>query len=78
MMDVFSLEDEDCNDLFITQEPKSDVDKEEECGDEIGFYFMDTYEANTEVQKEVYQPQFSDISDDDFEPNEAVLQKAKR
>ena len=34
-MDVFSLEDDDCNDLFITQTPREDVGNgKESCGND--------------------------------------------
>ena len=53
-MDVWSLEEDDCNDLFITQTPHCDQDLDNGC---------------SKQSMEVGGDHYSDISDDDLEFN---------
>ena len=61
-MEVFSLEDEDYGDLFITQEPKKIVD--------LSPHFEDNVDKSDEVdlnEKQAGEPEFhySDISEEE-------------
>ena len=81
-MDVFSLEEEEGNELFITQEVKEidgndDINRgNEEKGDEEYMEWCDLFGADS-GQNAVF-PEYSDISDDDFEPNSELMTWAKR
>ena len=72
-MDVFSLEEEEGGFLFLTQQSKKDEEleaMEESCGEEdfLGLDVMDFQSPCVSVVREKgYQPDFSDISDDDFD-----------
>ena len=80
-MEVFSLEDDGCNELFITQESK----QKEECnvsenvgesGEFLGIDPFDFQSPCTSVHKSeaTYQPQYSDVSDEES-TSEMVIDK---
>ena len=72
-MEVFSLEEDDGNELFITQESKENVfemDKsEEESENFLGLDTMDFQSPCSSIlsKSDKYQPVCSDISGDDFD-----------
>ena len=72
-MEVFSLEDDDFNELFITQESKDLVEEKpkqevNESGAILGLDLFDFASPCSSVVKRqaMYEPQTSDVSDDDF------------
>ena len=70
-MEYFSLEDEDCSQLFITQESSNDKNNGitgEECVEKDGFNEGMEEGASGEACGFV-QPIYSDILNDDFEVN---------
>ena len=80
-MDVFSLEEEDYSNLFITQEIKSDNNSNSVEGGSESLLGMQDMEVSGEGKvsvKESYEAVFSDILDEDFEPVGMVLERAKR
>ena len=72
-MDVFSLEEDDGNELFITQEQKDLCVKEDKVDDQsdtfLGVDVMDFQSPCSSVLKRTdkYQPEFSDISDGEWD-----------
>ena len=71
-MDVFSLEDEDCNELFITQSSKNESDGRRESiilGDPMDFGrpLGSIVTSVLTPASESNLPQYEDISDDDFD-----------
>ena len=69
-MEVFSLEDDDCNELFITQESKEDSGvKTVEGGQFLGHDVFDFKSPCTSfvTKKEAYVPECEDISDSEFD-----------
>ena len=70
-MEVFSLEDDDCNELFITQESK-DYSQNEEVKMESGyesFLGLDPFDFQSPCKsvicnKSTYAPHCSDLSDE--------------
>ena len=67
-MDVFSLEEEDANELFITQKAKGVCDNEEfsdENNNILGLDVMDFRSPCVSIirPKEAYSPECSDISE---------------
>ena len=81
-MDVFSLEEEEGNDLFITQEVKqndgiedmSGINAEE--GDVEDMEWRDLF--GVDISQNSNLPHYSDISDDDFELNSELMTRAKK
>ena len=68
MMEVFSLEDDDCSQMFITQSsPKRQRISNEEVGNfSILGDEMDFSSPCVSVLSGTNNPHYSDISDDDF------------
>ena len=64
-MDVFSLEEDDCSELFITQSDKSDMDV---MGPVLGdpHNFSSPLVTLTPGEHDT-KPQYSDISEDEFD-----------
>ena len=78
-MDVFSLEEDDGQELFITQEVKENKSDNQLNEDSDGIFGFEDMCFDGEMEGQVAcDPQFSDISDEDFEANKAVLKCAKR
>ena len=80
-MEVFSLEEEDYNGLFITQEPSKSVNSDP--GDQGNEYegglfgFGEAVGGKCEEEKQ-YQPNCSDISDDEFEDSKMEFRTPMR
>ena len=73
-MEVFSLEDDSCSQLFITQESKDkqdskDIKTDEEDGQFLGLDPFDLQSPCSSIidRKEKYQPACENISDDEME-----------
>ena len=73
-MDVFSLEEEEGNELFLTQETKESVSNDREKvhsqeSDFLGLNVMDFQSPCVSLvqTKQDYQQEYSDISDVEFE-----------
>ena len=69
IMDMFSLEEDDASNLFITQESKDYMEvegRDEDCGDEI---FVGVHPLNFGMPSKLLinpnMPHYSDISDDE-------------
>ena len=85
-MEVFSLGDDQYEGMFITQEPSKRSDSEENSNkSEESSLFLgveDTDFGSPSVlptaAKEKYRPEFSDISDDEFERIEKITDEAAR
>ena len=78
----FTLEDEDCSEMFITQTPKDNLvqmlDKTESDEEDL-FAMLDMEVRELSGHIACAQPQYSDISDDDieaFEPSPAEISRS--
>ena len=61
---VFSLEEDDCSQLFLTQTPRQE---QSENVSDRQFWVATNDFASPCVSLTGYQPQFSDISEDEFD-----------
>ena len=82
-MDTFSLEDDDCHELFITQSSNSNVtvsDVLAEVNNNVGLAGESEEKLNDDVNASgIIQPIYEDISDSDFDmPPSPVFGKSQR